>query len=379
MNTSQPIACIVLPTFNEAKNIPIIIPKIFDQQSRISTHKLVVLVVDSASPDNTSGVVSEYQAKYANLHIICCKERGLGRAYMAGFSHAFAHFSPEFVFEMDADGQHDPTIIPTLLHLAQLSFDCVIGSRFVSGGKVINFSLWRRFLSAFGNFLIRIVGGIPKISDCTSGFRCIRTSMLQQCKFKHLLTTGYAFQSSLISELLRHGARIMEFPIQFNERHHGDSKLRWVDQFDFLLNLFFIRFNQSSQFIKYCTVGASGIVVNLGGYAFLTRYGLMDKTLAIMLSIECSIITNFIGHQLWTFNHPDTHRRSFIGRFFQYHISVLLSSFSNFIVFYFLTFGIGIWDILANFCGICVGFFINYILNINYTWKRTPPDVIHTD
>ena len=368
--TQKPIACIILPTFNEGKNIPNIIPKIVTQQSKINSHTLSILIVDSNSQDNTKNIVSQLQQTYPQLSMVIEKQRGLGKAYIKGFHHAIKQFNPEYILQMDADGQHDPEMIPLFIQIMNYNFDCVIGSRFTTGGKMINYPPHRQLISTIGNSLIRIVGGIKKIQDSTSGFRCIRASVIKKCSFKQFLTTGYAFQSSLISELLKHKARIMECPIIFHERDYGNSKLRLIDKVQFIFNLFLIRLNQSSQFIKYCCVGLSGIFINIGCYTLITRTLDIPINIAIIIAIELSIITNFIGHHRWTFKKKKTKKQSFTKRITSYHLSVLVSSLMNIACFYTLVHQFNIFDIFANALGILSGFFANYLFNTKLTWKE---------
>ncbi len=358
-----------MPTLNEAKNIKKIIPQIFDQQLKLDNHELHILLVDGESKDGTEETALSLKEDYPNLDIITCKERGLGKAYKAGFKHTINTLNPNYIFEMDADGQHDPEMIPIFLNLINNGNDCVIGSRFVAGGKLINFSFKRKLMSKVGNLLIRVVGGIPDIADCTSGYRCIKASFIKKCTFKYLLTTGYAFQSSLISELVRHNAKIIEYPITFNERKYGESKLRLSDQIDFLINLFFIRINKSFQFVKYIIVGLTGLFVNMGCYYLFTRFYTFGHSTAVLIAIELSVITNFMGHHLWTFKSPRIKKRPILNRFFTYHLSILASAFIQFTVFLICLQIFSWWDLIANFVGICAGFFLNYIINTQVTWK----------
>lgn len=369
MTSTKSTVCIVIPTLNEAKNISTLIEQIFEQQHALPTYDLHILLVDGDSQDDTLAVVSTLQKIYPKLDFIICKERGLGIAYKAGFKHIIKTLNPDFIFEMDADGQHDPKMIPIFLKLTENGHDCIIGSRFVSGGKLINFSFKRKLLSKIGNFLIRVIGGIPNIADCTSGYRCIRTSYIKKCQFKYLLTTGYAFQSSLISELVRNNASIVEYPIVFNERLHGESKLRFKDQLDFLINLFFIRINKSFLFIKYVTVGVLGIGVNMGSYYVLTRHLMLANDPAVLVAIELSVIHNFIGHHLWTFNNKSIVSEPLYLHFFKYHLSVLISAFVHYSVFFICLRAFFFWDIFANLIGIFAAFLINYVINTQFTWK----------
>ena len=229
------IACIVLPMYNEVENIKVLIPLLFEQSARISSHELHVLVVDDKSPDGTATLVKNLHKNFDNLHLLVGDKKGLGDAYTRGIKFALENIAPDIVIQMDADLQHDPKLIPLFIELTEFGFSMVIGSRFASGGEIINFALHRRFLSVFGNILIRFFGGLPRIRDCTSGYRCIKANLLRQCRMSGLSTRGYAYQSSLLCELLRNGARVVEIPITFSRRKHGSSKLSLRDQIDFLV------------------------------------------------------------------------------------------------------------------------------------------------
>ena len=230
-----PIACVILPTYNERENIGDVISKIFEQEERIAAHDLHVLVVDDNSPDGTQDIVRSSMNEYPNLHLISGEKEGIGSAYIRGIDYVLSHLSADLIFEMDADGQHDAMLIPLFIHLTQYGFSLVIGSRFAPGGSTPDFSLRRKTMSILGNWMIRFFGGIPRIRDCTSGYRCIKSELIRKCNFVYLSTRGYSFQSSFLCELLRNGASVIEVPITFRDRLHGQSKLGWRDQVEFLL------------------------------------------------------------------------------------------------------------------------------------------------
>ncbi len=239
----MPVACVILPTYNEVENVTQVIPAIFQQAAKISgSHELHVLVVDDDSPDGTHAAVKKLQRQYKNLHVIGGMKRGLGDAYKRGIKYALKHLSPDVIIQMDADGQHDPEKLPQFIALSNSGISLVIGSRLAPGGETPDFSLWRKFLSHFGNWLIRSLGGVRKIHDCTSGYRCIKADVVKKCDLTRLSTRGYSFQSSLLSELLRNNATFIEIPILFKPRMHGISKLAFRDQLEFLLNIVKIRF-----------------------------------------------------------------------------------------------------------------------------------------
>jgi len=365
----KPIACIVLPTYNEADNIPIIVPAIFRQQERIATHALHVLVVDDNSPDGTQDAVQVLQSQFPKLHLITGPKKGLGEAYKKGMAWAGEHLKPELIFEMDADLQHDPDLIPLFITLTGYGFTMVIGSRFAPGGDTPDFSLYRRFISLLGNWLIRFLGGIPRIADCTSGYRCIRADLIRKCDLTFMSTRGYSFQSSLLCELIRNGARVVEIPIIFPDRKQGESKLSLRDQMEFLLNIPRIRFNRSRVFVKFCIVGASGVLVNMGLYAGLTRLLGIPMEFASPVAIELSILSNFVLNHLWTFKWRQT-TSFWPSKLLHFHLVSSVAAVVNYGVLLGLVKVFGAWDIAANLAGIAAGTVINYGMNSLWTWKK---------
>ncbi len=358
-----------MPTYNEAKNVPILIPQIFDEAKRIDSHELHILIVDDNSPDGTKDVVLDLMKSYPNLHIISGEKEGLGEAYKRGMAQAIAELKPDLIFEMDADLQHDPKMIPVFISMANKGFSLVIGSRFISGGSTPNFSLYRKGISLLGNWLIRFFGGMAGIQDCTSGYRCIKADLIPKCNMSNLATRGYSFQSSLIYELLRNGAKPIEIPIIFPDRQHGESKLALRDQVEFLLNLARIRFKESKEFINFCIVGTSGIVINMGFYVFFSRALGLRMEYASVISIELSVITNFILNNFWTFRHRASEARWW-GRIKRFHLVAGIGGGVNFVCLILLVRRFGMWDIYANLIGIILATLIKFKLNSNWTWRE---------
>jgi len=232
------IACIVMPTYNEAANLAELFPRIFEQQARIPTHDVHVLVVDDNSPDGTAVVVAEWTKQNPRIHLLVSEQKGgLGEAYKRGISHAIKSLDPELILQMDGDQQHDPALIPLFVALTGHGFSVVIGSRFAPGAGKPALSFRRRVISRLGTILVRLAAGMPRLHDCTSGYRCIRADLISKCDIGLLATRGYSFQSSLLFELLRNGGRVIEIPILFAPRVHGVSKLSLNDQIAFLTNL----------------------------------------------------------------------------------------------------------------------------------------------
>jgi dolichol-phosphate mannosyltransferase len=183
-----------------------------------------VVVVDDNSPDGTSEVVEVLQQKYPLLKLIKREHKeGLGRAYLHAFREVLEKRDSDAIVMMDADFSHNPEYLPAMLAKVRGN-EVVIGSRYVKGGKIIGWELWRRVLSMAGNFYCRVITGMP-IRDCTGGFNAIDAKILSRLDFNELDLSGYAFIMGLKNALYSVGAIFIEIPITFVNRVEGDSKL----------------------------------------------------------------------------------------------------------------------------------------------------------
>ena len=212
---------IIIPTFNESETIETIIDSIFKQ-----TLNCDVLIVDDDSPDETSKIVKFLQKKYKNLHLITKKtDKGFSKAYLTGFEHALKNEKKyDRVIQMDADGSHQPQFISQLLQKLDEGCDYVIGSRWVDGGKVVNWPVKRKILSKGGNWYARNMLK-TNIKDVTGGFKAIKINMLKTMMSEPLTTEGYSFQIELFLRARKMEAKICETPITFIEREEGQSKM----------------------------------------------------------------------------------------------------------------------------------------------------------
>ena len=209
---------VVVPTYNERVNLPVIVPAVLQQDPRID-----VLVVDDNSPDGTGALADTLAAGSARVHVLHrTAKQGLGKAYLAGFTWALErHY--DFVIEMDADFSHDPKFLPELLRAAG-NADLVIGSRYKSGVNVINWPMSRLLLSIGANQYARWITGLP-LSDSTGGFKCFRRAVLEAIDFSRVRSNGYAFQIEMSYRAWRKGFRLVEIPIVFTDRVEGQSKM----------------------------------------------------------------------------------------------------------------------------------------------------------
>lgn len=212
-------ALVIVPTYNERDNLPKITEQI------LSIPGVHILVVDDGSPDGTGDVADALAAAQGDRVSVLHRTgaRGLGRSYRDGMQHALAHTGAPLVCQMDADLSHLPPDLPRLLDAAA-SADLVIGSRYVEGGRIVNWSRRRVWLSAVANAYVRWLTRLA-VRDVTSGFRCWRREMLVRMPLANLTSDGYAFQVEMTWHARRAGGRIVEVPITFVERRLGQSKL----------------------------------------------------------------------------------------------------------------------------------------------------------
>jgi dolichol-phosphate mannosyltransferase len=217
---------LILPTYNEAENITAIVCASAEVLARAAPEGFRVLVVDDGSPDGTGAIADELATEHDWLEVLHRSEKnGIGPAYLAGFRHALDH-GAGFVMEMDSDFSHDPADLARLLAAARGEADLVLGSRYVPGGAVSDWGLLRRFISEGGSTYARWVLGL-QVRDLTGGFKCFRREVLEAIQFDSVRSRGYAFQVELTYRAVRAGFRVVEVPIVFRDREHGESKMSW--------------------------------------------------------------------------------------------------------------------------------------------------------
>ena len=209
---------VIVPTYNELENIKLITAGI-----RSAAPEVDILIADDNSPDGTGRVADELAGSDKQIKVLHRKAKnGLGAAYLDAFAWAKEN-SYDVVVEMDADGSHRPQDLVAML-IALNNADVVLGSRWVRGGKVVNWPLHREILSRGGNIYTRLCLGIP-IKDATGGFRAYRMTALSQMNIDDVQSQGYCFQVDMAWRAMQSGLRIAEVPITFVERQIGESKM----------------------------------------------------------------------------------------------------------------------------------------------------------
>jgi dolichol-phosphate mannosyltransferase len=215
------ITYIVIPTYNEAENLPLMADALF----KLPVPELHLLVVDDDSPDGSGEVAESLKEEFPGRISVLHREGklGLGTAYLQGFKICLSQ-GAEAIVQMDADFSHDPKEVTALLrHLEE--YDMVLGSRYVPGGSLDHsWAAWRKNLSAFGNLYARMILRLP-VMDVTGGFRAWRRETLLGIPLNRVQSQGYAFQVEMAYITHAMGYKIKEIPIYFAERERGESKM----------------------------------------------------------------------------------------------------------------------------------------------------------
>jgi dolichol-phosphate mannosyltransferase len=210
---------VVLPTYNEAENIDRVVRRI-----RKALAAATVLVVDDGSPDGTADIAERIGKELGNIEVLRRHEKsGLGSAYRAGFRWGLER-GFDVCVEMDADLQHEPEALPGLVGPLTEGHGLVIGSRYVQGGSIPDWTWHRRLLSRGGNIYASLLLGLG-VTDSTAGFRAYSASVLESIDLDRIRAEGYGFQIEMTYQAKRSGASVVEIPIRFLDRVDGESKM----------------------------------------------------------------------------------------------------------------------------------------------------------
>jgi dolichol-phosphate mannosyltransferase len=212
-------ALVIIPTYNERENLPLIVPAVLEQDARLE-----VLVIDDGSPDGTGELADALAGAEPRVHVLHrAGKQGLGTAYRMGFRWAIDN-GFDYVFEMDADWSHDPKHLPVFLREVR-DADLVIGCRYFHHRvTVVNWPMTRLLLSYFANIYARWITGLP-LWDSTGGFKCYRRAVLEAVPLERVQSNGYSFQIEMSFRAWKKGFRLKEIPITFTDRSLGESKM----------------------------------------------------------------------------------------------------------------------------------------------------------
>lgn len=231
---TSPLVCVVIPTLNESGTIGTIVESL---ERLREFYQIRIIIVDDGSTDGTIVIARESSNKYENLTLIeRDRKLGLGDAIRTGLRAALdLEPTPDFIVTMDADLSHDPNELPKLVEACKRD-SMVVGSRYVKGGEIRGWGLYRRTVSWGANIIARVLTGVP-VRDCSSGFRCYGLDLMSGL-LPSLQCIGYDIQIEILSKAVRRGFNVTEKPIIFRNRATGESKLRYGDMLSFVKRVF---------------------------------------------------------------------------------------------------------------------------------------------
>jgi dolichol-phosphate mannosyltransferase len=295
---SRPHISLVVPTYNERENLPPLLARIC---RALDSCPYEVVVVDDNSPDGTAAVASELCDKYPIRLIRRAGARGLASAVVRGFKQA----SGDYLAVMDADLQHPPETLPSLLRCVENGADIAVASRYTSGSSLGDWGIGRRAMSLGASLAARLV--VPSargMNDPMSGFFVLKRSVVEGIQ---LNPVGYKILLEILAEAK--DIHVEEVPYDFERRREGASKLKLREHIDYLRHLFTLacRLQGTGRFIRFCLVGLSGVGLTLTSmWLFTSVLGLFYVASAVITSF-LAITSNFIWNDLWTFR--DRRRR----------------------------------------------------------------------
>lgn len=361
---------VIIPTLNEEATIVFTIQKVQEivKQENLNAQ---ILIVDDNSADKTIFLINELRFNQKNVNLIIRqRDHGLSQSIVEGFTKADSDIS----IVMDADGQHPAEKIPELYRKIKEGNDIVIGSRYMEGGEIKNWSDERKVISWGATFLARLF--FPNITDPVSGFFAVRREVVLNAPLK---PQGYKILLEVLGK--GHWESVEEIPFSFGARENGASKLKEKTIVEFAKQVIelagFALRNKNSpahaeihRAIKFMVVGLTGIVVNVGFLVLLTEGFGLYYLLSSLIGIEASIISNYFLNDFWTFGDIGKNKYSWVSRLVRFHAVSVTGILINLSTLYLLTTVFGIYYIVSNLVGIALAFVWNFLVNRKYTWQK---------
>jgi dolichol-phosphate mannosyltransferase len=362
------VISILVPTYNEVGTVPGLIKRVDEVLAGIEYE---IVFVDDDSPDGTAAKVNSFRGEFPVRAVVRTEGiKGLAPAIVDGLEHV----TGETVVVMDADLQHPPEAIPALVDEINGGNDIVVASRYVPGGEVPGLSAFRKLVSKGATLLANMM--LPRsrsINDPMSGFFAFKREVVRD---RSLNPIGFKILLEIL--ILGKYERSKEVPIAFSPRDRGESKLNFRQQIEYVKHLLSLmrRNGELSRFFKFCLVGFSGVIVNLGLMWLLTERANLFYVASAAVSIEVSIISNFLFNNYFTFADRRTHTAASLAvRLLRFNAVSLIGLGINLFVIWLLTSVVGIYYLLSNCVGIVLATSWNYLVNNWWTWKWTKPPV----
>lgn len=389
-----------IPTYNEAENIEEIVKKVLTQAKNLPGIDLHVLVSDSHSTDGTAQIVKKISRLNPKVHYLDVRQRGLGVGLVKGHRYARNHLKADILAQMDGDLSHDPAALPQMVEYIKKGYDLVNGSRLMPGGQ--NLLGWHRRIFTSGSALYcKLAWGTFNISEYTTSYRVFTRELFEKIDLSLVpwRAKTYIVQPAFLYAAIVAGAKIKEVPIVFQDRKKGYSKAKIIAYtLDVLKFGLAVRFQKSKTLIKFLMVGTASYFLNAVTLGLLNRGQIYNLTVLVnpllsfipsqnapqfffltpdrlfvasVISIELSIIFNFIFHENWTFK-SRSHEGSAVFRFLKFNVTSIGSPIIQLASI--LTFAkiLGLHEQVGLAVGVIIGLFFNYTLNLLWIWKDKP-------
>jgi len=352
---------IIIPTYNERDNIIALVKRI---DHALSNYDYEIVFIDDNSSDGTAELAAALSPEYPVKVIVRKNKRGLASAVVDGLRYV----ESEVIGVMDADLQHPPEVIPHLVRELGSGANIAIASRYVKGGGCQGWGLTRRIISRGAIFLVHLLlPSTRKVRDPVSGFFMLNRRVVANANLK---PTGY----KILLEILMEGEfqNVAEVGYIFTTRSSGESKLNARQQIDYLKHIYSLmrRKGELLRFAKFCLVGLIGILVNMFLLWLLTEFVGLFYLISAAISIEFSIISNFVLNDFFTF--PDRRlpgTKSFFSRLLKFNLVCVAGLGVNMGVLWLLTDALGIYYLISELGGIVAATLWNYLFNTWWTWK----------
>ena len=363
---------IVIPTYNESENIRNMVSAVMKQDDEYH-----VIVVDDNSPDGTAEVVEAMKQPANDIRVVKREGKlGIGSAIRDGLKAALASPDCKYIVTLDADFAHDPADIPRLLQERDRA-DMVQGSRYIKGGTMVGWTWQRILVSRVANFLYRLLLRIPQ-HEINTYFR-VYSRKCAEIVVENTVANKFEFGLESVLVIKDRKLTVCEVPIACTNRTVGKSKLKFSDvtySIRYLFNIFILRLarnNDIQRFIRFCIVGATGILVNQGLLWLLTDLARIYYLYSAIFSIEASIISNFVLNDLWTFRDRREAAGHVLLRFSKYNLLCAAGSSFNYAILWFCTDILHIYYLISNLIGIAAAVTWNYLISLNWAWVRKIP------
>ncbi len=353
---------IIVPTYNEHDGVGTLIHRI---HAAMCEWPYEIIIVDDDSPDGTADAARLLSGQFPVKVVVRRNEKGLATAVVEGMSHV----SGEIIVVMDADLQHPPEAINQLVSKIEDGTQLAVASRYAAGGASPGLKSIRKFISRGATNIAHLL--LPRsrdVSDPMSGFFAFHRDIVGDVQLKPV---GFKILLEIIA--LGRYKRVAEVPISFGPRQEDESKLNFKQQIDYLKHVFSLmkRTGELARFVKFCLVGASGVGVNLGILWLLTDIGGLFYLASAAISIEISIISNFLLNNFFTFaDRRKTGIVSLIKRLLRFNAISVAGIGINLSILWVLTHFVGLYYLLSNFCGIVAATIWNYLANNWWTWAK---------